>query len=85
MRDGVMNTEQTTTTAAALSVIPYTYSCRGPAIEHRTLQPKGRRLDVRLGPLQTRVGHGLGPSMGWVGLSRVGSEFFLNFGGLGWV
>jgi len=26
------------------------------------------------------VGHGLGPSMGWVG-----SDFFLIFGGLGWV
>ena len=29
-----------------------------------------------------RVGHGLGPSMGWVGL---GQSFFLIFGGLGWV
>ena len=33
-----------------------------------------------MSPKQTKVGHGLGPSMGWVG-----SEFFLIFGGLGWV
>ena len=32
-----------------------------------------------------RVGHGLGPSMDWVGLGWVGSEFFLIFGGLGWI
>ena len=30
-----------------------------------------------------RVGHGLGPSMGWVGLGWV--RVFLIFGGLGWV
>jgi len=32
-----------------------------------------------------RDGHELGPSMSWVELGWVGSEFFLIFGGLGWV
>ena len=32
--------------------------------------------------LWIRVGHGLGPSMGWVGL---GQSFFVIFGGLGWM
>ena len=31
--------------------------------------------------MQTRVGHELGPSMGWVGLG----QSFLIFGGLGWI
>jgi len=37
---------------------------------------------VALATCLCRVGHGLGPSMGWVGL---GQSFFLIFGGLGWV
>ena len=40
----------------------------------------GGRLETQNIALCPRVGHGLGPSMGWVG-----SEFFLIFGGLGWV
>ena len=34
------------------------------------------------GLISRRVGHGLGPSMGWGGL---GQSFFLIFVGLGWV
>ena len=38
---------------------------------------------VALATCLCRVGHGLGPSMGWVGLGWV--RVFLIFSGLGWV
>ena len=35
--------------------------------------------------MHTRVGHGLGPSMGWVGLGWVGLGPSMSWVGLGWV
>ena len=59
-----------------------------PLLHKTTLTTGGFRREtienvsdgLRRGLNHPRVGHGLGPSMGWVGLGRVSF-----FGGLGWV
>jgi len=61
--------------------------CRACKLYGRELRTRGDDKSCDAIPVEIRVGHGLGPSMGWVGLGRVGSEFFFNFWwvGLGWV
>ena len=59
------------------------FHCHWP-ITHTTHNARSRLVHyVQRSDVICRVGHGLGPSMGWVGLGWV--RVLLIFGGLGWV